>query len=262
MKPIPTHVARADWGSNRFRGRSVEDELAGKVSYVQSLVLGVTGRRVSAEVAQVIDDFTSAMLVADPRIWPCKVARLGATRGSPVAGFAAGLLAQEGDGLGGWAMVHAARYFVDVAATVPAGDAQALEARVDRDLAAGHRFLGFGVPLRPRDERVDTALRCLRMRGRQGGRCITVAVGIGELLLRKKALPLNVGGAYAAALVDLGFTPEEVPLLITLSLVSPLVANAVEGAEQRSEVLAELPPECVEYKGPKPRRSPRFRGPP
>lgn len=259
---VRTNVARALLGENRFFGASVERELAGKTNHAQALVRALTGRSISERDARVIDDLEVCMLAADPRIWPCKIARLAASRGSALVGYAVALAAQESDAVGCWSTDHAARYFLELGATLgPSWEVADVAVHVKRDLASGRRFYGFGVPFRPVDERVVAALGCLETHGRAAGRYITLACAVGTVLAEEKGLPLNIGGAYTAVLLDLGFAPHEVRLLATIGLELPLLANAVEGASQRDAVLQRLPDECVEYKGPPPRRSPRFRGP-
>lgn len=263
MKPIVTHVGRADWGANRFFGHSLENEIAGKVSRAQAMLMAITGREFSAEAGAVFDDMEVCTAAADPRIWPCKVAQLAGSFGSPLAGFAVAMLAQESLAVGGWSAVDGARYLIDLRRTIesaPEGD-DALREVVHRDLDGGRRFIGYGVPFRPVDERVAAAERCLAKHGRDRMPFFSLARRVERVLAERAPLGLNMGGAFTAALLDLGLTPEEVRLAIVFGSSLALVANAVESARVASPLLQRLPDEYVEYKGPPPRRSPRFREP-
>ncbi len=263
LRPIRTRVGRAEDGDNRFRGHSVDRDLAGQRSLVQTLVLALTGRTIDADAAAVIDDLAASILAADPRIWPLRIARLGATYGSTLAGAASALLAQESTSVGGGSSAAVAQYLSRIAAELGSNldDDDALAAIVARDVAHGHKFIGYGVPFRDVDERVTTAERCLGARGRANGKHWRLARRIEAALVRHRAAPLNAAGAMAAALLDLGFPPAEIPVVVIFLSTPSLYANAVEGAEQKSPVLQRLPDECVEYKGPPPRRSPRYREP-
>lgn len=262
LPAVRTRVGRAEDGDNRFRGFSVDRDLAGQRTLVQTLVLALTGRTIDAEASAVIDDLSASILAADPRIWPLRIARLGATHGSTLAGAASALLAQESTSVGGGSSAAVAHYFAQTAAELGANldDDVALSAIVARDFSAGHKFVGYGVPFRDTDERVTTAERCLRARGRAFPH-FRLARRIETALAKHRPAPLNAAGAIAAALLDLGFSPREVPTVVIFLSTPSLYANAVEGAEQKAAVLQRLPDECVEYKGPPPRRSPRFREP-
>lgn len=263
LPAIRTRVGRAEDGDNRFRGHSVDRDLAGQRTLVQTLVLALTGRTIDADAAAVIDDLAASILAADPRIWPLRVARLGATYGSTLAGAAAALLAQESTSVGGGSSAAVAQYFSRTAAELGSNvdDDDALAALVARDFGAGQKFVGYGVPFRDVDERVTTAERCLVARGHAGGTHWRLARRIEAALVRHRPAPLNAAGAMAAALLDLGFSAAEIPVVVIFLSTPSLYANAVEGAEQKAGILQRLPDECVEYKGPPPRRSPRFREP-
>ncbi|CAN5220030.1 hypothetical protein BH09MYX1_BH09MYX1_43500 [soil metagenome] len=259
IEPFVTRVGRAEDGDNRFRGYSVDRDLAGRLGVAQTLVLALTGMRLDAEAGAVIDDLTVSILAADPRIWPLKVPRLGATFGSPLVGAAVALLAQESTNVGGGSSGVIARYLVNVARELDDTIDDAAVARVvARDLAAGHKFIGYGVPFRDVDERVTTAERCLAARGRTEHKYWRLARSVERALAAHRPLPLNAAGAMAAALLDLGLAAADVPMLVIILSTPSLYANAVEGAAQKAVMLQRLPDECVDYTGPPARRSPRF----
>ena len=92
MRPvIPTRVAHAGHDSQRFYGRDVHRELLGRTSLAQALLLSVTGQDVDAETAEILTDFSVAATVADPRIWPLRMARHGAAYGNVLGGLSAGM---------------------------------------------------------------------------------------------------------------------------------------------------------------------------
>ena len=76
-------------------------------------------------------------------------------------------------------------------------------------------------------------------------------------MTQKETLRLNIGAASSAIFLDLGFTVEQIGTLAALMLLNNMVANATEGAEQKSPLLQEFPRDYVRYEGPPDRSSPR-----
>lgn len=256
-----TRVGRAEDGDNRFRGRSVAHDLAGSFGLAQTIILALTGRTLSADDALLVDDLVVSILAADPRIWPLRVPRVAASDGSPFVGAAAALLAQESTAVGGGSSGVAAAYFARVASELGSAvdDDAAVSAVVQRDYASGHKFVGYGVPFRDTDERVTTAEACLVRRGRGPGVHWRLARRIERALAVQRSMPLNAAGMMAAALLDLGLQPDEIGWVVVVLSLPSLLANATEAAEQRSAFFRRFPDEALDYVGPKPRRSPRYR---
>jgi len=69
----------------------------------------------------------------------------------------------------------------------------------------------------------------------------------------------NIVLGIAAALLDMQFSQCEIGPMSTVLFQHMFTANAVEGAQQSSSVLRELPDECVCYIGQPSRVSPRKR---
>ena len=255
---LPTRVARAEWGENTFCGLRVGADMAGRDSFMSALGLAAGGPRLSAEDARVIDDVAICFTAADPRIWPLKIARLASAYGSSRLAYACAHMALEGGMIGPNPAAPAAALFVQFRAEL-GDDAtdDAVHARVERHLADGGRFFGFGVPYRPIDERVVALEKSLRERGRTFGPHWKLMRQIERALVARKKLPVNIVGAGAALELDLGFAPEQIGVLMTMAASLSFMANAVEGAEQMPELLRKLPLECVEYVGRAPRLTPR-----
>ncbi|HEY1956459.1 MAG TPA: citrate/2-methylcitrate synthase [Polyangiaceae bacterium] len=255
---LPTRVARAEWGDNTFFGLRVGADMAGRDSFMSALGLAAGGPRVSAEDARVLDDVAVCFTAADPRIWPLKIARLASAYGSSRLAYACAHMALEGGMIGPNPAAPAAQLFVDFRRALgdDATDAQ-IDVEVERHLASGGRFFGFGVPYRPIDERVVALEKSLRERGRTDGPHWKTMRAIERALVARKKLPVNIVGAGAAVELDLGFTPDQIGVLMTMAASLSFMANAVEGAAQRPELLQKLPLETVEYVGRGARLSPR-----
>jgi hypothetical protein len=80
-----------------------------------------------------------------------------------------------------------------------------------------------------------------------------------EHLIQTRKTGANILGGIYATMLDLGFQPAQCSWMLILILQGNFSGAAFEGAQQRAEVLQELPREFVSYQGPKARVSPRAR---
>lgn len=255
LPSLPTRVGQARHGDNHFFGLSVGDDLAGRETVTGLIALSIAGRRLAPEERAVLDDVAVVMTVADPRIWPLKLTRVLSAYGSALPAMAAANLCIEHAHIGHFTTGVAAQNLVELARAVAAGDDVA--GAVNEMLGRGGRFMGFGVPFRPRDERVVSLRGCLLARGRAAKPYWKLFEALCEVMYAQKGLSPNIGLGVAAACLDLGFSPREISLLAVALGQTDYLANGVEGAAQAPDVLRELPPHTVRYVGSAPRKSPR-----
>lgn len=261
-KPVVvTRVAHAGHDSQRYRGWDLfRDLLPSPLS--QLLVLGITGRRISADVAALVDDIILCVAVADPRIWPMKIARLASSYGSDVAGLAAPFFAMAEARLGPAPFGPAARGLVELADRV--GFEPTDEALRDAlaDAFESKRFPpGFGVPFRARDERSDGLESSLRRHGRWDGPYVRLYRRIVEQVRAKKWPEPNITLISAAAFLDAGFAVHEIVPIMHVAAIPSFQANAVEESQLRSPALRCLPLDWIEDRSPPLRRTKPPRSP-
>jgi hypothetical protein len=256
---LSTRVGHAAWGENFYFGHAVNRELAGNETYTGLVALAVGGRRLSPEDRAVLDDIAVIMTVADGRIWPLKLTRVIAAYGSTLPAVAAANLCIERAMIGHWTSGTAALALAELERAVDGQveDVKRVEAEVRQRLARGERWMGFGVPFRDRDERVDSLTRCLTARNRQNGKYFRLLHTLADALHRLKGLRPNVGAAVGAACLDLGFTPREVSLLSVALGQTDYLSNAWESAASSPDVLRNFPEPLVKFAGSARRKSPR-----
>jgi citrate synthase len=244
MRRLWTRVAKTGWGDHRFEGYAVYGDLLGRTSVSQVLALCM-GVKLDAEEGALLDEMVVSMLLADPHIWPLKLTRVAGAYGeSTMTGLAAGLLALEGGVTGSGAagpMSAWLHHLVQIESTAASEEIQAF-------VASGQCLPGFGVPARKVDERVVALSRCLVARGRQELPHWVMWTQIVEHS-RKRGVEPNIASAFSAAALDLGFLPGRVEALLAMAVLPCLLSNAVEGAEQRPEILRNAPREDLEYRG-------------
>jgi len=247
---ISTRVGRAGWMDHRFRGHALYEDLLGRESLLSLLFLGMSGRRLPRSEALLLDEIACVFAITDPHIWPIKLVRVASSHGHSLPGLAAGLLAMDHAQLGSWTTQSAGSMLAELRGR------NSLRGAVEQMLAEGRRLPGFGVPGRPRDERVEALTRCIRAHGREHAWWLHFRA-LAEVVASLKGLRPNIGSALAAALLDLGLEVEQLGTMPTILLLGSFVPNALESAEQRSPILQSLPQEHVRYAGATARPSPR-----
>lgn len=253
---LPTHVAHAEWGQNRYFGFPVP-ELVGEETLTGLIAMAVGVRRLAPVERAVLDDIAVGMVLADPRVWPLKMARLVASYGGGLAGMAAALLSLEHAQIGHFTAGEAARLLLALREEAGETTVAAMLEPVGRRLRAGERLTGFGVPFRPFDERLVLVRKRIAHHGRQDlphWRTMEAVIGAARQL---RGLEPNVGLALGAACLDLGFPPEQISVLCVAICQTEFLSNAVEGSQQQAPVLRKLPDDRVEYVGTPARESPR-----
>jgi hypothetical protein len=251
-----TSVAHAGYDEHFYAGYRVFEQLVGNESLCGLIVLGVTGRRLAADEAAVLDDVAAIFTLADARLWPMKIPRLVASYGGSLEGIAAGYLGLHCAHLGMWGGLQSAAYLLreleELSRDRPFS--QAVEMLLGR-----HKLVaGFGTPFREYDERLAPFERAIKRRGRHELPAYTLFFRLVEqMALKRPAVKPNIGGAAAAVMLDLGIEPEQIGPIGCALGTHMYLAHAFEGATRREPSLACLPVENVDYRGPARRKSPR-----
>jgi hypothetical protein len=265
---LPTHIGHAEWGDNHFRGYSVARDLAGREGVTSLLALAITGRRLDEDERLMLDDVATVTNVADPRVWPLKLVRVvSAYGGCDVAVAAAtvalesALIGQHAAGSAAELLLHLGEGLVDGSGKPPPPDDSFLEERCRRFVAEHGRPVGFDVPFRTRDERVDMLTERVAARGRSALPYWQLFARVAEIFWQVENVRPNMPAAAGAVCLDLSLKPAQIGPLMTALGASAFWANAFEGAEQAPACLQRLPDNCVRYVGKPSRVSPRAAAP-
>jgi citryl-CoA lyase len=257
-------MAEKEWASavtsvvpNEIRVRGYRlDELMGRISFGEAVYLVLRGELPGAAVGRLVE----AMLVAsiDHGVTPPSTlsARNAATTGAPLnACIAAGALAVNRHH--GGAVEDCMRLLARAAARVQAGEsAEAVaQALMAVEKAAGRRLPGFGHRVHTDDPR-SRRLLVLAHEAKAAGPSVAVAQAIvAALAASGKPLPLNVDGAIAAVLVDLGFAPELANGFFILARTAGWMAHVAEELG-REKPMRRIDQQACIYDGPAPRELP------
>ncbi|MFQ6038619.1 MAG: citryl-CoA lyase [Candidatus Aminicenantales bacterium] len=237
-----------------IRGYPV-DTLMGRVTFAQAAYCVLTGEMPSPEVGKLVDAvFVSSV---DHGASPPSVlaARTVASTGADLnAAVAAGVLAISR--YHGGAIEEGMRLFHEVAETIEKegiSEDEAARKVLARMRDQGKRASGFGHRIHTRDPRTRRLFQ-LAEDLKLAGKHIRIARALERALedLLGKPLPINVDGAIAAVLCDLGIPPEIGNAFFTIARVPGLVAHIHE-EKTRMRPMRKIHPEDFEYDGPEER---------
>jgi citrate synthase len=239
---------------NEIRVRGVRiDEMMGRVSYGEAVYLILRGELPGEAVGRVVE----AMLVAsiDHGVTPPSTlsVRNAATTGAPLnACLAAGALAVNRHH--GGAVEDCMKLLARGAARVAAGETAAgvAAALIAEEKAAGRRLPGWGHRIHTDDPRSRRLLELVREADAAGTHIAVAEAIVDELARSGKKLPLNVDGAIAAVLADLGFDSELANGFFILARTAGWMAHFAEESA-REKPMRRIDQVAAEYDGPAPR---------
>jgi len=252
MEPWRTAIANSDEVNIWIRGYDI-GSLMQRASFADLLFLLHRARLPVPGERRLLDAILIAVADHGAGAPSCAAARLAASgnRQSLSAAIAAGLLTigDEHGGAGSSCMEliaagveHARKESLSIA--LAAGQA------VDAALAAGRRVPGLGHRVHTVDPRVDVLFD---MAGEAGlaGEGIAFVRGLEAAARAKiKPLPVNVDGALAAVLYDLGFPPAAGQFVFMVGRVAGLTAEVAEEYAREKPMRIRIP---VRYDGVPPR---------
>lgn len=252
MEPWRTAISDADDRHIWIRGYDVA-QLMVNATFADVVFLLHKGRLPSDGERRVVDAMLIAVADHGPGSPSAAAARTVASgnRAAPEAAIAAGVLA-IGDAHGG-AGLACLQLIADAVAEMrtSGATAPAVARRIVADSRAQHRRLpGMGHRTHTHDPRTDVLFALARS-------AAIAADGVQFLLELErvvadaiKPLPINVDGAIAAILYDLGFPPPIGKLFFIIGRVAGLSAQIVEEYTRERAMRIRIP---VTYDGPPPR---------
>ena len=171
-----------------------------------------------------------------------------ANRASPEAAVAAGILAigdaHAGAGLACFEILSAS---LQQAAREGLTPAQAAAAIVAKSQAEGRRLPGFGHRYFQNDPRTAVLFQLVAELGMEGPAVVLIKELEAAVRTQIKPLPINVDGAMAAILLDLGFQAPMAKFIFMIGRVAGLTAQVQEEYSRERPMRIRIP---VSYDGP------------
>ena len=254
VEPWRTAITYCDDESVWYQGLDVT-ALMQTATFADTVFLLHKGRLPVPGERRLIDAMLIAVADHGPGAPSAVAMRTVATgnRVAPEAAIAAGILA-IGDAHGG-AGLACLRMITDALARASA-EKLSLDDAADRIAAEARtsktRLPGFGHRTHSRDPRTVTLLQLARDTALDGDGVAFATALERAIAARIKPLPMNVDGAIAAVLYDLGFPPLFGKLMFVIGRTAGLSAQLVEEYTRERAMRVRVP---VAYDGPAPRKS-------
>lgn len=227
------------------------DKLMGRISFSQAIYLALKGEFPTPEAGRLIDAIFVSSVDHGASPPSALAARTVASTGAELnAAVAAGVLAISH--FHGGAIEEGMQLFLKVEKRMKdkaLSESAAAEAVLAEMKAAGQRASGFGHRIHTRDPRTEKLFALAAELG-FAGRFVGIARVVEAALARElgKPLPINVDGAIAALLCELGFPPELGNAFFIIARVPGLVAHIRE-ERTREKPMRKIDPEDFEYDG-------------
>lgn len=239
-------------------GYDMMEELVGKATYFQVLVLNVTGRLPERRLADWLEALFICLSYPDARIWCNQIGSLAGTlRTSPVAAVCAGSLASDSDLYGPGTLMKSASFVMTARRKYKQGvSVEEIVREQQRNPHAKPIIVGYARPVAKGDERVFVMRQVAGKLGFNIGEHLELALKIEDVIFEQFEETINLAGYLTAFLCDQKFTPEEIYRVCTIMVSSGVHACYAEAADQPPESFFPLHCEDIDYQGKPPRPVP------
>jgi citrate synthase len=252
MTPWRTAIVRADETSLRIHGYDVT-ALMRESSFAGLFFLFHRGRLPTAAEARLLNAIMIGVADHGPGAPSCAAARIAASgnRQALSAAVAAGVLAigDEHAGASSNCMELIAAGLA-LAEREGLSIAEAAARMVDDSSAAGRRLPGLGHRVHTTDPRVATLFEMARADGIAGNGVAFMEALEAAAAAKIKKLPMNIDGALAAVMHDMGFAPDAGRFIVIVGRVGGLTAEVAEEHRREKPMRFRFD---VEYDGVPPR---------
>ncbi len=237
-----------------IRGYPV-DKLMDKLTFAQAIFLVLKGEMPTPKAGKLIDAILVSSIdhgASPPSVLTSRtVASTGAELNSAVA---AGVLAISK--YHGGAIEQGMNLFIRISSLMDEkglNDDQATEEVLTEMKKKGKRASGFGHRIHTQDPRTKKLFSLAEELG-FSSKFVSIALSVEKHLEKKldKPIPINVDGAIAALLCELGISPEIGNAFFIIARVPGLVAQVHE-EKMRMKPMRKIHPQDFEYDGPKER---------
>jgi citrate synthase len=252
MEPWRTAIVDSRDGQIRIRGYEVTSLMTGR-TFTDTIFLLHAGRLPTPAERALLDAVLSGVADHGSGAPSCAAARLALSgnRQSLSAAVAAGMLAVGDDhGGAGSGCMELIASGVARARTEKISLEDAAARVVAEARSKGQRLPGFGHRVHSTDPRTGVLFTMARSSGLAGDGVAFVEAMEKAIAAAVKPLPINVDGALAAVLHDLGFSPPFGRLVFLIGRVAGLTAEVAEELAREKPMRIRIP---VEYDGVPPR---------
>ncbi len=232
-------------------GYSMLDELVGKKSYFQILILNATGKMVDKPFAEWVEAVYGCLSWPDPRIWCNQIGALaGTARASVLVGTSMGALATDSRAYGVFPLIEGVG-FIQKALVGFRDGASAHDIVKNATAARGGKpyIVGYIRPIAKGDERLEVMENVAESLDMPVGDHLALAYEIERVLLDEYDEGMNINGYVSAVLSDYGFSDKEAYQMFAMLVSSGVTACYLDTYDQPSDEFLPLRCDDVNYIG-------------
>lgn len=241
-------------------GYSMLEELVGKKTYFQTLILNATGRMVDKPLADWVEALYGCLSWPDPRIWCNQIGALaGTVRTSVISATAMGSLAADSRMYGVLPLLESVEFIQQALRKhqQQGMDASAIIADAFANCRGSKPYImGYRRPIAKGDERLEVMEKVGRQLGFPIGPHMELAYAIEKNLLETIDEGMNINGYMSAFLADQGFTPQECYQMFAMLVASGVTACYLDTYRRPPDTFLPLRCADIDYQGPAPRPVP------
>jgi citrate synthase len=233
-------------------GYSLMDDLVGKQSYFQILLMNILGELPERRLADWLEATYSCLSFPDARIWCNQIGALaGTSRALPLDGILPGILASDSTMYGPGTVPDTYKFLTAAKQESQAGlSIEQIVVKRSRRKGSIPVIPGFGRPLATGDERVNRMEVVAKELGYEVGETLQLAYEIEQYLLRYHDESMNLATYTVAFLMDQGFDVIQIQDAGSLMVAAGVVACYMDALEKPPETFLPLRCNDIEYTGP------------
>lgn len=237
-------------------GYSMMDDLVGKVSYMQVIILNATGRLPDKAFAEWVEAGYICMSYPDSRIWCNQIGALsGSVKTSPVAATCAGTLAMDSYAYGAKTSQEGVKFIQQALIAYDSGFSVADIVQANSHFRNGKpQIMGYSRPIANGDERIEAMEHVRKELGFSVDKHLALAFEIDTYLFKNFDECMNLNGYMSAFLSDQGLTVDEIYRIFSTFVTSGVTACYVDTCDNAPNAFLPLRCEDIEYVG-KPERT-------
>lgn len=240
------------------QGYSMMDDLVGKASLMQVLILNITGKLPERHLADWLEAAFVCMSWPDARIWCNQIGSLAGTlQATSVAGVAAGILATDSTMYGAAPLLDGTKFIRESLIKKQKGlSVEEILKEHQRRPNSVPMVVGYVRPVATGDERVEAMRRVTDQLDFEIGEHLALAFEIEQMMLEKFNEGININGYVSAFLCDQGYSNMEIYRMCSTCVSSGVQACYAEAADKQPESFFPLHCNDIDYQGCPPREVP------
>ncbi len=239
-------------------GFNMMEDLVGKKSYLQVVILNATGVLPSRALANWFEAVYICLSWPDSRIWCNQIGALGGSvRSSALASTVAGVLSADARSYGVKPIIAGIEFIQEALTYFKNGEG--VESIIKRhcDSHGGKpNMMGYARPIAKGDERVPALDRVRIDQGFEIGEHLTLALAIDKYLKKHFDETININGYVSAFLSDQHFSSTDVYRIFSVVVASGVTACYIDARNKPAESFLTMRCDDIDYQGHASRKVP------